>query len=68
MEWVGPFKDELNEDVWINLALATSIKPHSPVSGGAALAEVTFESGHFVRVRASPPHVIHARLVPPHQP
>jgi hypothetical protein len=31
MQWVGPFKDELNEDVWINLALATSIKPYSPV-------------------------------------
>jgi len=58
MKWVGPVKDETNQEVWLNLELATSM-----AAMGNGVTKVTFAGGNTVGVQEKPTKMINARLV-----
>src|SRR5215471_1002676 len=53
-----PVKDDTNQEVWLNLELATSM-----AAMGNGVTKVTFAGGNTVGVQEKPTKIINARLV-----
>jgi hypothetical protein len=58
MNWVGPVKDETNQDVWLNLELATTM-----TAMGNGITRVTLAGGNSVGVQEKPMKIVNTLLV-----